>query len=134
MEHQKATSNGNDVRSGAYDAISPAGKQQPPQVREKPTPHEAAQHGADVRSEPLPGTQDPIPEGLLRERKGAAQPAHRPQHGRSKMKIIKPNDEGNEPAPLILIAVAIVPMRAVLSLVPGSIWLGPGTTESRNRC
>jgi hypothetical protein len=61
---------GVDVRSGTYDSISPAGKQQPHQVREKPTPSEAAQHGADVRSEPLPGSEDPIPEGLLRERKG----------------------------------------------------------------
>lgn len=29
------------------------------------------------------------------------------------MKFSKPNDEGNEPAPLILIAVAIVPLLAV---------------------
>jgi hypothetical protein len=61
---------GVDVRSGTYDSISPAGKQQPHQVKETPTPHEAAQHGADVRSEPLPGTDDPMPEGLLRQRKG----------------------------------------------------------------
>jgi hypothetical protein len=61
---------GRDIRSGTYDAISPAGKQQPHQVKVAPTPHEAAQHGADVRSEPLPGTKDPIPEGLLRGRTG----------------------------------------------------------------
>jgi hypothetical protein len=29
---------GVDVRSGTYDAISPAGKQQPHQVKEAPTP------------------------------------------------------------------------------------------------
>jgi hypothetical protein len=105
---------GRDVRSGAYDAISPAGKQEPPQVRDRPTPHEAAQHGADVRSEPFAGTEDPIPEGLLRERKGA-QRAHRPSiYGWIKMKFIKPNDDGSEPAPLILIAVAILPLLAVL--------------------
>jgi hypothetical protein len=71
---------GVDIRSGTYDAISPAGKQQPDQVREKPTASEAGQQGADVRSEPLPGTEDPIPEGLLRERKGPlnAQTGRRP--------------------------------------------------------
>jgi hypothetical protein len=61
---------GRDVRSGTYDAISPAGRQQPHPVKDAPTPHEAAQHGADVRSEPLSGTDDPMPEGLLRERAG----------------------------------------------------------------
>jgi hypothetical protein len=61
---------GRDIRSGTYDAISPAGKQQPHQVREAPTAHETAQHGADVRSAPLPGVEDPIPEGLARDRQG----------------------------------------------------------------
>jgi hypothetical protein len=61
---------GRDLRSGTYDPISPAGKQQPHQVKDAPTAHEAAQHGAAVRSRPLPGSDDPIPEGLLRERKG----------------------------------------------------------------
>jgi hypothetical protein len=61
---------GRDIRSGTYDAISPAGKQQPHQVKENPTAHEAAQHGADVRSEPQSGIEDPMPEGLLRDRKG----------------------------------------------------------------
>lgn len=72
---------GRDTRNGTYDAISPTGKEQPGlQVRENPTPHEGAQHGADVRSEPMPGTEDPIPEGLLRERKGPlnAQSGRRP--------------------------------------------------------
>lgn len=65
---------GRDIRSGTYDAISPEGKQQPHQVEQAPTPHEAAQHGADVRTAPLPGKDDPIPEGLLRERKGPLNP------------------------------------------------------------
>ncbi len=72
---------GRDIRNGTYDAISPSGKEQPGlQVREIPTPHQAAQHGADVRSKPLPGTEDPIPEGLLRERNGPlnAQTGRRP--------------------------------------------------------
>jgi hypothetical protein len=60
---------GRDIRNGTYDAISPTGKKQPGlQIRENPTPLEGAQHGADVRSEPMPGTEDPIPQGL-RERK-----------------------------------------------------------------
>ena len=65
---------GRDVRSGTYDAISPAGRQQPPQVREAMTAHEAAQGGADVRPDPLPGVQDPLPEGLIRDRKGPLNP------------------------------------------------------------
>jgi len=63
-----------DIRSGTYDAINAAGRQQPQQVREATTPHQAAQGGADVRPEPLPGTQDPIPEGLIRPRKGPLNP------------------------------------------------------------
>lgn len=60
-----------DVRNGTYDAISPSGKEQPGlEVLENPTPHEGAQHGADVRRQPMPGAEDPIPEGPLRERKG----------------------------------------------------------------
>jgi hypothetical protein len=65
---------GRDVRSGTYDAISPAGKQQPHQVRDATTPHQAAQGGADVRPDPLPGTEDPLPEGLSRPRKGPLSP------------------------------------------------------------
>jgi hypothetical protein len=65
---------GRDVRNGTYDAISPAGKQQPAQPKQAMTFQETAQHGADVRSEPLPGTENPIPEGLLRERKGPLNP------------------------------------------------------------
>jgi len=63
-----------DVRSGAYDAINPAGRQQPHQVREAITAHQAAQGGADVLPDPLPGSEDPIPEGLMRDRKGPLNP------------------------------------------------------------
>jgi hypothetical protein len=58
-----------DKRNGAYDAVSSAGNRQPDQVRELITPHEAAQVGADVRPEALPGTGD-LAEGLVRPRKG----------------------------------------------------------------
>jgi hypothetical protein len=67
-------SDGVDVRNGTYDSVSPAGKQEPDQVRDTTTPTQAAQSGADVRAEPVPGTQDPIPEGLLRERNGPMNP------------------------------------------------------------
>jgi hypothetical protein len=63
--------NGRDIRNGTYDAILPSGKEQPTlQIRENPSPHEGPRHGSDVRSESMPGTEDPISEGLLRERKG----------------------------------------------------------------
>ena len=65
---------GVDVRDGTYDRISPAGDQQPDQVKDATTAQQAAQPGADVRAEPLPGTEAPIPEGLLRERKGPLNP------------------------------------------------------------
>jgi hypothetical protein len=66
---------GVDVRDGTYDAVSPAGNQQPPQIRDATSSHEATQTGADVRAEPLPGSQPPIiPEGLSRERKGPLSP------------------------------------------------------------
>lgn len=62
---------GRDIWNGIYNAIRPSGKEQPGlRVRQNPTPHEGPQHGADVHSEPMLGTEDPIPEGLLRERKG----------------------------------------------------------------
>jgi hypothetical protein len=35
------------------------------------------------------------------------------------MRFFKPNDEGNEPAPLILIGVALVPLLGVLGWVFG---------------
>lgn len=67
-------SDGVDVRSGTYDSISPAGKQQSDQVKDSTTAQQAARHGADVRAEPLPGAENPIPEGLLRAPKGPLNP------------------------------------------------------------
>jgi hypothetical protein len=53
-----------DKRGGAYVPVTPAGKPQPPQVRDKETPHQKAQWGADVRPEPLPARDEgyPLPE------------------------------------------------------------------------
>jgi hypothetical protein len=65
---------GVDIRHGTYDPISPAGKQQPNQVKDEQTRHQLAQTGADVRADPLPGRDNPVPEGLLRERKGPLNP------------------------------------------------------------
>jgi hypothetical protein len=59
-----------DIRSGAYDPVSIDGLPQPNQVRDKTTPHEQQQWGADVRAEALPGTAPVLPEGLRRPRKG----------------------------------------------------------------
>lgn len=64
-----------DNRRGAYDPVSTDGGPQPYQVKEDATPHEAAQWGADARSEPLPGKEDVLPEGLKRPRIG---PDHKP--------------------------------------------------------
>jgi hypothetical protein len=44
-----------DVHGGAYDPVSEEGDPQRVQVRERPTSHERAQGGADVRAAPLPG-------------------------------------------------------------------------------
>jgi hypothetical protein len=38
-----------DTRGGTYDHVSDFGNPQPPQVRDKETPHQKAQWGADVR-------------------------------------------------------------------------------------
>jgi hypothetical protein len=57
-----------DIRSGAYDPVSIDGLPQPDQVRDKTTPHEQQQWGADVRAEALPGTAPVLPEGLRRPR------------------------------------------------------------------
>jgi hypothetical protein len=40
-----------DKRGGAYDPVTPFGNPQPPQVKDKETPHQIAQWGADVRPE-----------------------------------------------------------------------------------
>ena len=55
-----------DFRSGAYDPVNDEGRPQPDQVREAITPHEAAQDGADVRSDPMPSKEAVLPEGLRR--------------------------------------------------------------------
>jgi hypothetical protein len=59
-----------DIRSGAYDPVSKDGLPQPPQVKDRTTPHQSEQVGADVRAEALPGTEPILPEGLARERRG----------------------------------------------------------------
>ena len=58
-----------DIRSGAYDPINKDGLPQAQQVKDATTPRQHEQWGADVRAEPLPGTEPVLPEGLLRERR-----------------------------------------------------------------
>ena len=58
-----------DHRSGAYDPVSRDGLPQGEQVKDKATPHEQAQPGADVRADPLPGTEPVLPTGLTRDRR-----------------------------------------------------------------
>lgn len=55
-----------DDRRGAYDPVSKDGLPQPRQVKEKTSPHQKEQWGADVRAEPLPGTEPVLPERLIR--------------------------------------------------------------------
>jgi hypothetical protein len=61
-----------DKQGGAYDSVTPTGNPQLPQVKDKQTPRQKAQWGADVRPEPLPVLDQgyPLPEGLRKERKG----------------------------------------------------------------
>lgn len=65
-------SNFRDARGGAYDQVDKFGNPQPPQVKDRMTPHEKAQWGADVRPEPIPGPDEgyPLPEGLRKPRMG----------------------------------------------------------------
>ncbi len=63
-----------DIRSGAYDPINKDGLPQAQQVKDATTPHQREQWGADVRAEPLPGTEPVLPEGLLRERRDPLNP------------------------------------------------------------
>jgi hypothetical protein len=63
-----------DLRSGAYDPVSKDGLPQPQQVKDKTTPHQQEQWGADVRAEPLPGTEPVLPEGLTRKRQDPLNP------------------------------------------------------------
>ncbi len=56
-----------DKRGGAYDPVTPTGNRQPQQVKDKQTPSQKDQWGADVR--PDQGNY-PLPEGLRKERMG----------------------------------------------------------------
>lgn len=69
-----------DIRGGTYDPINRDGLPQSHQVRDKMTPHEKAQWGADVRADPLPGTEPVLPEGLVRPPAGPLNP----RRGRNK--------------------------------------------------
>ncbi len=71
---RRAGTDGLDARRGAYDPVSADGLPQPDQVKDRSTPHEKAQWGADVRAEALPGTVPVLPEGLLRPRMGPLNP------------------------------------------------------------
>jgi hypothetical protein len=59
-----------DIRGGDYDPINEDGLPQGDQVRDKATEHEKVQWGADVRADPLPGTEPVLPEGLVRSPAG----------------------------------------------------------------
>jgi hypothetical protein len=71
---RKGSTDYRDERSGAYDAVNEAGRPQPDQVREAITPHQALQGGADVRSNPVPGSTDVVPERLRRRPQGPINP------------------------------------------------------------
>jgi hypothetical protein len=60
-----------DERHGAHNSAAPPITTQP--MQQLSTPHEASQHGADVRAETTP-TDDNVSEGLRRERKGPYSP------------------------------------------------------------
>jgi hypothetical protein len=63
-----------DVRRGAYDPVSEAGLPQAAQVKDKTTPVQQEQFGADVRAEPLPGAEPVLPERLVRAPQGPLNP------------------------------------------------------------
>jgi hypothetical protein len=63
-----------DVRRGAYDPVSKDGLPQAAQVRDKTTPQQREQIGADVRAQPVPGTEPVLPEGLVRPPQGPLNP------------------------------------------------------------
>ena len=66
-----------DEQHGTFDPVNEAGKPvRDDKIGERTTPHQRAQPGADVRGEPIvgPAAEDPIPEGLRRERQGAYGP------------------------------------------------------------
>src|SRR3990170_222416 len=80
----KAGTDSRDIRHGAYDPVSKDGLPQAVQVKDKTTPHQKEQVGADVRAEPLPGTEPVLPEGLVR-----------PPHGPLRLKQISLQHESN---------------------------------------
>lgn len=53
-----------DTQGGTFDRLDAEGGRQGDQVKEVRTAHEAAQWGADVRSEPEPPKKDALPAGL----------------------------------------------------------------------
>jgi hypothetical protein len=53
-----------DTQGGTYDRHDREGGRRGDQVKEKRTPHRDAQLGADVRSEAVPPSSDPLPEGV----------------------------------------------------------------------
>jgi hypothetical protein len=57
-----------DPHGGTFDPATPSGSDAPEHRSERPTAHEKAQTGADVRPETL-RREDALPEGLRRERK-----------------------------------------------------------------
>ena len=63
-----------DIRRGAYDPVSKDGLPQANEIRDKTTRHQQEQFGADVRAEPLPGTEPILPDGLARPRQGPLNP------------------------------------------------------------
>jgi hypothetical protein len=62
-----------DTRGGTYDVTPETGRHE--RVEERPTAHEQAQWGADVRPDPVVLEEDDLPEGLKRERKGPLNPS-----------------------------------------------------------
>jgi hypothetical protein len=63
-----------DERSGAYDPITKEGLPQTHQVKDKTTPHQKDQQGADITADPLSGTEPVLPEGLVRKSQGPLNP------------------------------------------------------------
>jgi hypothetical protein len=61
-----------DPKGGTYGDNTPSGTPQDIVIQVR-TPHQNAQQGADVRSEPLVVSNE-LPEGLQRERKGPLNP------------------------------------------------------------
>ncbi|WP_300183943.1 hypothetical protein [Bradyrhizobium sp.] len=71
---RKAGAEYRDDRSGTYDPVSKDGLPQSAQVKDKTTPHQSEQWGADVRADALPGSEPVLPEGLVRKPQGPLNP------------------------------------------------------------